>query len=522
VSKDCIEFLKNFLNSHYNEEIKKSNFEPDQDPNLSFIENFTNKTLKWLNKANKHFDKRDDHKGIWYSGCYIRKHGDNSKKLLNRPLDSISHPEYWDFGIKERFQENSNKKYQMPSEMLDAFFDGPTIAECSSVLQACQFKALEEILGTKTFNNYFKKPITPFLISRIFFNPIFPNVHDSDPLKLPLTKNAICINEGNPIYFLFNKKYDIRDQKKPKFKENDIEPGDIVYISGVDKYNQKHLEGSSIGWHLVCTGKNDSNENLYSGFSLYKFDTPKTYEEMKEIFIEGYNKEHSLDTKEFIRRNPSHPKSLMAQSLAEDQVGNDYPIVGLLGVMRLDPEKVKYFITERQKHQRLPWYHEDPDNKLPQDSNLVNKFIKAVSELENEPLGMVIMNQSKILEVDFCKKTANLLTKAGKKVLFIDSASIELEYQKLINNKETMTMADKILNEMFDKKIIKADIIIFNNFNQKFYCIYQLLRRGLYSVFKNKKSILITSESYFNLKKHIPDYIGYDHPFVNNFLVVNV
>lgn len=88
------------------------------------------------------------------------------------------------------------KKNRRPSVALTAWFEGPTLADCGSTLQACIWKFVWQMLGTKKFDQLFKKSLT---IIRVL------NEEENENTK----NNSKAVNENNntlinPIDFLFN------------------------------------------------------------------------------------------------------------------------------------------------------------------------------------------------------------------------------------------------------------------------------------------------------------------------------
>ena len=502
---------------------------------------FSKNLESWLLIANQPYHFRSG--GIWYAKDYVAMHG-VAHLTKNTSINFMAPNQYWNVGVDGRFEENV-MKFHTPSEMLGAFFQGPTIAECASVMQACMYRAIEDILGTAVFNQHFGKSITPFLITPILFNPIY-SVDSEISLKY---KHIDPRNAGNPLYYLFEEKFNVTDQ--------DVQPGDIIYLKGVDKYAEKHLEGSSPGWNLLCVGKNFDGDNLYLGFGPNEFDTPKTYGQVKKRLIDGYNQTQSYDTKERIRkfeRDQDHEfyaAVKKAESLKLDKVNYDYPIDGITHAIKIDPDRLKYFITERAKFFPLPWHSapfmasslEDSKelksvrtvtsfsmedmNSCFGDYEVTNetqekmlasarKFANAVVlRQKEEPIGLVMTGLPGIGKTHLCVATAKFVAKAGGNVLFIDSHTVGNTYQQLCENN-----SGEDIGKSFDKWIGEADLIVFDDLNCKYGLGDQFLKQALKYIFKCNKAILISSNKSVNLKGSVPDYIGNDICVSDNFLVL--
>lgn len=542
-------FRATLINEGYKEQPVNIFFKASTDTETPIAEQFARYMAKWLITANKPYSTRKYNKsGIWYAEDYVKKHG--SSLVAHDSINYIAHPKYWDVSIYGRFQENTSNQYTS-SERLNAFFQGPTIAECAAVLQACMYRAIEEIVGTEAFNNYFGKPLTIFMLTSNLFANNFTkeSLPDFAAHKSPLDLN-------NPLYYLFAPKISAATTASPSsLIDSDINPGDIVYMKGVDKYTTKHLEGSGMGWNLLCIGKNESGKNLYIGFSLYRFDTPKTYAEMHKIFIESYNHDQSLDTRQRIYQFRKEPKSKLytvankSAALTCDKVGYDYPIGGIICAMTLNHELLKDTIMEQDKHRPFPW-HTTPEQILFADSSggnlrnfasfsnetkgkdfsnyiiqtdtqrkmlsIVKKFTQAVvNRKENQPIGLVLSGSPGIGKTHLCVAAAKYSAQSGVDVLFIDEDSIENTYQKL-----SSTTSDEHMDRLFEAWIGKSDLIVFDNASNEYGIGNLFLKRSIEYILKYNKALLICSNHPVNIKKNIPFYIGYNHPLADNFRVV--
>ena len=334
------------------------------------VQQFTEQTARWLQLANRGYAERKSVMTTCYpprSDCSDWRPVEKSKKLgifypssyLTHELPSFSKgsylgihslPKYFDHTYKFSFVGNDNGR--SPSECLSAFFHGPTVADCASTLLACQYRAIETIIGTDEFNNIFDAPTSKFRIARSLF------IHSMSPTeRLPAVFERLQpIDLINPLISLFDgfrspfTSQACTDLIAKTLSEADVKVGDTLYIQGVDRYIKKHKSGSSIGFNLICTGQNSSGQNLYLGFDPDLFDQPKTYDQVKKILIDGYNRPQGPDTIAAIGRGESG----YAQ-LTNDTLSCDHPIVGVTGLLRFNPSR-----WERSALQRDKAWHRQP------------------------------------------------------------------------------------------------------------------------------------------------------------------
>ena len=209
------------------------------DQNADIRKQFSEKIHKWLTQANE--------EGVYYAGDYIERHA--TAETSPSTIKFMANKKYFDLGERNFFMSSSNPF--SPSERLDAFFQGPTIGECASVLQACMFRALEELVGTAAFNQFFDQPSTPFMITP----NLFMKYHSPEELVKTAHKGTNPFLLMNPLYFLLEDKrfaclsssMFLGDQNtSASLSEEHVELGDIIYFKGVGKYGKKHLEGGLI------------------------------------------------------------------------------------------------------------------------------------------------------------------------------------------------------------------------------------------------------------------------------------
>lgn len=318
-------------------------------PSSISMPQFISGIVKWLNIANTPYHTRgvfaDDKKmrGLFYPQEFKKFMPDVGSAL---PLLGFSNPEYWDIAKSRQHLLFEARTSHTPSNALAAFFQGPTFADCGTVLQACIYKSIEEMIGTVAFDHVFGIGVTPFLITSKLFNKI-PTAQEQP--RLSFDKR---MSQGNPLFFLFD--------ELPWNETTMIAAGDIVYISGVDKYNSKHYTGAARGWNLICL-ENIFPKFVFNGFGPAEFTQPLTFSDIKTLLIREYNQEQSEDTlAAYNDAMADYPDDTMfsmlmrtlpftrTKDLAHDTVAADYPYVGHEGaIMRLNIDRLQAFVAAR-------------------------------------------------------------------------------------------------------------------------------------------------------------------------------
>ncbi|NQY79775.1 MAG: ATP-binding protein [Candidatus Caenarcaniphilales bacterium] len=529
----------------YNNPIKTIFFEA---PDKPLSQEKINKSLvKHFESINTPYKSRDEASlGLWYPSEFIEE---SNEDATNQSIRFMSHPEFWDLKIHSRFQETT--KNHSPSDLLSAFFQGPSFADCGSAIQAVCYRTIEENVGTEKFNAYFRKPMTPFIISGVLYNPIASGDKD----KYIFLHGMKPMDSGNPIFHLFETKF----KNEKNINEKDIQPGDIVYIKGVDKYSFKHLEGDALGWNLICTSKNESGENLYLGFGPNQFDQPKTLKEVSKMLIDGYNKPQSMDTKRLIDSpRTDSDYSNIAKQLADDKRKYGDPIVGITNVLSLSAEKIKKYILDEDNSSARVWHKQKLSMDFPTEKNMeainfigevasenkdssfenynthnktqemlltksklfAEAIIKGKDKFKKEPLALIMTGNAGIGKTRLSLAVAKSVASAGLKVLFVDAKTVGNIYDKL--SKENGGALTEIeFKKLLNKWIGNSDLIIIDDINSQFSIANKFLKESIDYVLKNKKALMLSSNEAIDLINKLPDYISYDNPISDNFLMLD-
>jgi DNA replication protein DnaC len=502
---------------------------------------FTKGVAKWLDKANTAYGKREDN-GVYYAPDYLKQHGLN-ESFLN--LNGISHKDYFDWATRGSLFRA--KEDVLPSDALSAYFQGPTFGDCGSTLQAAIARSIEEMAGTKAFNQLFNKPLTPFLITPILFD----SIKERDDLpKYDVTTGG---SAGNPFYFLFDsiKDYDVSDESD--ISESDVKAGDIVYIEGVKDYPKKHLSGFATGWNLICVGKNEKGAPLYHGFGPGDFEKPLTYKQIQTVLIAGYNQPQLHDTKRLIAQfeKSDSPfdtiKADVATLLADDKKPLDNPIGGIKAIMRFNSDKLKHYINNQTKawheqqefspvvkktagflRQVNPIAPENLDKDFsdyeihsPSHENMKEmalKFADAVSEARSHPIGFIMSGMPGIGKTHLSVSVLKKAQSRGQNILYIDESAIRNWYQKHAFEKGGFLSEDE-QTQAFDAWLNDVDVVVLDDINSKYGTANQFLKKAITYVLSNNKALIISSNNPVDyLKEALPKYIGYDDVITGQFL----
>ena len=304
--------------------------------------------------------------GIYYADDFVKMLGDNYNWIK---LSGVTNTYYWDISKVDSIFYG--KDGILPSDALNAFFAGPTFADCANVILASVYQLIQNQLGIRLFNQVFGNPISQFIISKYLYSE--------------QTKSLDV--DGNPLFFLFDY------IENPRIDE--LENGDIVYIKGVEDYFYKHLAGFAPGWNLIVV-KEEDQEIKFIGYGPDSFSNgPITFIELKKILINYYNQDRSKETLEkidSIKKYPDikglsshfpsdehHLKNVqveLSESLANDKKDMDDRIGGLSHAIRFNQTKLNQFVD---KVKRYPGWNNIESNSL--KGNVVSKSGKKISKI---------------------------------------------------------------------------------------------------------------------------------------------
>ena len=476
------------------------------------------------------------------SGLYYKSDYSKHIRAVEDNMFLPPNPKYWEsntayniFAIKDNV---------LPSDAIRAWFNGPTIAECANTIQASIYLSILNTYGDDIFNKRFANPVSQFILTNNLFAPLV-----KESKKISNTGGTL----GNPLFFLFK-------LIPENTKLENIQHGDIVYIGGVKNYKTKHLDGESGGWNLICIKETDKPLK-FLGFGPDGFSKGAlTFEELRKLFIDNYNKEQTDIEKARIEKftqssytGDHRALSEAARKLAFDTVEFDTDIIGLTVKLRLNKEVLDGFMLNDNK----PWGAIDLE-AVRTDAKLVNiipfsaenkhktfdnykadtierkeildiarKFALHVSSKEPTfPSGCILTGTAGIGKTHLAVSIAKYVSKY-KRVLYVDSAYFSRDYQAQMSKivdagkmlDDTMLDAGKMLD---DTMLNDIDLIILDDINSCYGPSSAFLESAIKKIYENNLSILITSNKPIErLYEYIPYYIDIFEPFSNNFIVKN-
>ena len=477
--------------------------------------------------------------GIFYAQDYQARElpGFSNSRLLG--VHSL--PKYFDRERINSFVEEGSE--HTPSECLNAFFHGPTIAECATTLLACMYRAIETTIGTDQFNRIFGTPVSTFRIARSLFQDSGITLED-----LPDRFGDIQpIDITNPLYCLFDDLQFMRqsssDPVRRKLSESDIKKGDILYISGIENYCAKHKFGDHAGYNLICTGQNSSGQNLYLGFDPDNFGAPKTYDQVKNILIDNYNKPQSCETIAAIKRG----ESSYAQ-LTDHILPHDHPIVGITAALRFSVSRWKYFASQydRSWHQQpllsvpsavvpksvdhgspfpsenidADFDHFEPGSPQQELMKLTAlKFTHAVinnlgEARHKKPMGLFLAGSPGIGKTHLCVAVAKKAAEYGVNTLYIDAIKVCNLIQDFAGDE---TRWENKVEAIFAGK----DLLVIDDVNHELGCAPNLLTKAMKHVLTANAAVMVSSNHPVPVKDATSGFIDPLTENAHNFICLS-
>lgn len=239
-------------------------------------------------------------------------------------------PDYWTW---VGYSDFAMKKNVLPSDAIEAAFNGPARTECLSMMSAVIQYTLYKTMGKDAFNEYFKWK------------------SESDP-GLVIGRRSGNYDDGSPGHGLkerwrdFTTTYNLEPEDE-NVKPNHalLKPGDWVYYVNHPHYPQKHPDGLWRGENAVYLG-----EDKFSGFGLPDMNENQFFNNMKRKF----NEAPSSEDKQSSSYNPAYKDEQITTNYEEvkDLPPGDAAMMPQLlynNVVRIDLEKLNAYLGNNQK-----------------------------------------------------------------------------------------------------------------------------------------------------------------------------
>lgn len=511
-----------FFNKYESINIDNSDYSENE---LQIFESydFANYMIDKLIQINNSINDKD-FSGIYYASDILPKYGYDNYTIGS----GMANSKYWNV-----LHNNCNfvtKDNIIPTEALISFFIGPTTADCGSVIMSCIYHSIALIKGSNCFNKIFGQEMSKFIISQVLFQ------------KYSSKSKKTLEFGGNPLYDIFD--------KITNLTLNNLKHGDIVYIRGVKDYPNKHLAGDGQGWNLICIKNKTTNNKLkFIGFGN-KFKNSLTYDELKNVLIESYNKTPNNLSKKYMDRefdkNDTSIECVKANlaKLLYNNTCNE--IVGLEYGLRININKLKKLNNNLFEKKYDSWYNInkninfiEPSNYMKniclykkfsvehnnasfntyklinsENNNILNTCVNFASAVIydtkhniNKSKGLILIGCAGIGKTHLAVSVAKHCAMNNVKVMYIDADYIEELYQK----------SNGSLNDFTDY-FLGYDLIIIDDINS----CYSIANTFYKQVLQNFNcSIMITSNnSTIKLSDTFSTYLTYDNSYVWNFKII--
>ncbi|VBB17878.1 hypothetical protein YASMINEVIRUS_341 [Yasminevirus sp. GU-2018] len=508
-----------------------------------------------LQQLNAPYSQRNCVTGIYYAQEYPDRRDSANMHLLNGMTNSA----FWDVKKSDNclFQTKDGVDIR-PSEALKAFFYGPTVADCGSVLNACVYQIILNRKGVEEFDKIFGGGVSKFVITPYNFQ-----LFESE-------NKGFLGTVGNPLYRFYDCIYNVHTRSEALETHEllaTLKTGDLVYIKGVEKYEHKHLVGAGVGWNLVCYRPTPESEPLFLGFGPNKFSPVVngvftggflTYEQVKMLLIDSYNQpqnagtHHKLAT--FVPKTESDKTAIRcAGSLVTDVVDYFHPIVGIQNVIRMNLDRLDAYTSTTCEHSDMLWRNIRADTKLvlkhKKSSGILmrmsdfpvenrdcsfesyivsdgekhtvqtmlletcSRFAQSVCSdkfIDITPIGLILCGSAGIGKTHLAISIAKNALKYGRTVSYLDSMTISRAYQE-----SGGTTTD------FSDCFYGADLIVFDDINAKYGSAHNVYVSAMNYCFKNKKAFVVsTNTCFFDISSAFPRYLNFDELETKNIVIL--
>ena len=224
----------------------------------------------------------DGSKGVHYPFNYKRDF-EARWKALGEPADGYADPAFWKW---KSYMHWVRVPGVSASAALDAWFRGPTIAECATVAVASEIGALRAALGDAKFDKLFGDAKSGGLFGDNAHGPRDKLVVDPRDPKRNVAK-ALEIGQEVPPMLVELMRNIPGTTGRPGQRK--VTPGEWHYFANHPKYPAKHAAGFWRGENALYQGE-QGGKQMWTGFGATTDE-----ESMNKILVEEYNKAIQLD-----------------------------------------------------------------------------------------------------------------------------------------------------------------------------------------------------------------------------------
>jgi hypothetical protein len=200
--------------------------------------------------------------GIHYPYNYERDFPDAWSRL-GKPKDGYADPKFW---RRVDFMHWVRKPGVSASAAMDAWFRGPTIADCASVATASEVNALRAALGDAKFDKLFGGEGKP------------PMEQEGKRYNLEIGQGS----KSSVVADLMRQTASATDAGQPG--RRNVQPGEWHYFANHPAYVKKHPTGYWQGENALFKGE-ENGQQMWSGFGAPGY----TEQKMNETLVSEYN-----------------------------------------------------------------------------------------------------------------------------------------------------------------------------------------------------------------------------------------
>ena len=252
--------------------------EPEPDPNGPTIaatsEAMGKSNTEQMDEVHEANPAKSVEKGVWYAHNYVRAMKRAGKEM----------PEAWWKGHapESHFKTYGFMKFRLKvgksaAEAIEAFFAGPTVCECFSIMVAMQYRTILRAVGKEKFDQAFGAASDAMPSEERMF--VEMGMSWSNPLR-PYRQRTKAAEEG----------------KEGKMGDRPALPGEWYYVYNHPQYLLKHPRGAYQGENCFCMGTNARGEQIWRGFGVSNV----TEEEMLREMAQAYNATRTKRDGDFI------------------------------------------------------------------------------------------------------------------------------------------------------------------------------------------------------------------------------